>query len=215
VVEAVIFDMNGVIIDDERYHQESWKVYCQKHGFSLSEDDFVHRIFGRTEKDTFEYLYQQSLPSDLVKQYSNERVDIVIDLFKPHLTLTTGLGRLLADLHTKHIPMAVATSSRRRYFNFIMDGLQIRSYFSAVVTAEDISKGKPDPEIYRKAAELLHVSPTNCLAFEDSLSGIRAGQAAGMYVVAITTTHTKDELSLANSIITSFNDFSIDSPLFS
>lgn len=208
MVEAVIFDMNGVIIDDERIHQESWRQYCQKHGFNLSEEDFTHNVFGRTEKDTFEYMYGRPITPEELETFSNERVDTAIAIYEPQIKLADGLGRLLVGLSDLSVPLAIATSSRRRYFDFVMSALDIGKYFQTAITAEDIMRGKPDPEIYLKAAAALGVKPEHCEGIEDTLSGIKSAQAAGMRVTAIASTHRADELLIADRVISSFEDIS-------
>lgn len=206
MLKAAIFDMNGVIIDDERIHQESWRQICKKYNFHLTEDEFKHNIFGRTEADTFEYLFHRQLTPEELAKFSDERVKTAIDIFKPQLTPTIGLLNLLEELTKQNISVAIATSARWPYTNFILDGLNIRKYFKEIVTAEDIKKGKPDPEIYLKTAEKLGVDPHDCVVFEDTLSGIKSAHSAGMKVIAITTTHKAEELSSADAIIPSFND---------
>lgn len=206
---AVIFDMNGVIVDDERIHQESWRQFCQRHNFHITEDEFKHNVFGRTETETFQYLFHREIPPEEMQKYLTERVTIAMDIFRPKLAPTQGIVGFIQSLHKDGIPLAIATSARKPYTSFILDGLDLRKYFSAVVTAEDIIKGKPDPEIYLKAAEELHIAPALCIAVEDSLSGIKAAKAAGMKVIGITTTHKADELTLANIVIESFAGFSI------
>jgi HAD superfamily hydrolase (TIGR01509 family) len=208
--KAVIFDMNGVIISDELVHHEAMRQYCKKHGLKIKEDELESKVFGRTEKDIFEYIYGRPIMPEELEKYSNERVDNAIAIYKPHLKLNAGLDILLKDLHDNNIPMAVATNARNRYFNFIMGGLGIRKYFKVAVTAQDIIKGKPDPEIYLKAAKLLEVSPSDCLVFEDTATGIKSAKAADMKVIAITTTYSKKELSQADKIIDSFNEIGIE-----
>lgn len=209
-MEAVIFDMNGVIINDERIHQQSWRVYSQKHGFQITEEEFKHNIFGRTEKDTFEYLYKRPITPEELRTFSDERVDTAIEIFKPQMKMTDGLQKLLDTLAENSIPMAVATSSRNRYVNLILDELNIRKYFKTILTAEDITKGKPDPEIYLKTAEKLGVNPAECVVFEDALSGIRSAKAASMKVIGIATTHAKEELDLADTVVDNFEEVDLD-----
>lgn len=88
---AIIFDMNGVIIDDERIHQESWRQLCKKYGFQLTEEEFKHNVFGRTEADTLSSLFRRQLTPEEINNYSAERVEIAISIFKPKLALTNGL----------------------------------------------------------------------------------------------------------------------------
>jgi beta-phosphoglucomutase family hydrolase len=210
MLRGIIFDMNGVIVDDERIHQESWKQLCQKYGFQLSEDEFKYKVFGHTEADTFTYLFKQQFTLKELDKLSAERVEIVINIIKPKLAFVDGLLHLLQDLRAHKVPIAIATNSRRPYTNFIIDNLKIREFFKFIVTAEEIDKGKPDPEIYLRAAKGLSIDPKNCIAIEDSLSGIKSAQAAGMKVIAISTTHTTEELGMADEIINSFDDISFE-----
>lgn len=115
----------------------------------------------------------------------------------------------MEELEKERIPLAIATSARKPYTNFILDGLNIRKFFQQIATAEEITKGKPDPEIYLLAANKLGVDPRKCLAFEDALSGIKSAQAAGLKVIGITTTHSAEELKIADKIIDSFKDITI------
>jgi beta-phosphoglucomutase-like phosphatase (HAD superfamily) len=96
------------------------------------------------------------------------------------------------------------------YTHFILDGLNIRHFFKQVVTAEEIAHGKPNPEIYLLAAQKLAVTPQNCIAFEDSLSGIKSAQAAGLKVIGITTTHSAEELRIADKIVHSFTEVNLN-----
>ncbi|MEK7450364.1 MAG: HAD family phosphatase [Patescibacteria group bacterium] len=208
--KAVIFDMNGVIVQDELIHQESVRQYCKRHGFNITEEEFKRDIFGRTEKDIFEYLYKRPITPKELKEYSNERVDGAIEIFKPQLKMANGLEALLENLYENNIPMAIATNSRNRYFNFIMDGLGIRKYFKVTVTAEDITKGKPDPEIYLMTAKQLRINPHDCIVFEDTMMGIESAKAAGMKVIAIATINSKEELGIADKVIDSFNEIDLE-----
>lgn len=208
--KAFIFDMNGVIVNDERIHQASWRKLCDKYGFKLTEEEFKHNVFGRTEKDTLNYLLQKELSDQELEPYLAERVQIAIDLYRPQISLTEGLTDFLEDLFRHSIPTAIATSARWPYTNFVLDTLNIRKYFKAVVTAEDIENGKPDPEIYLKAASKLKREPSLCVAIEDSVSGIQSAKAASMYVVGITTTHNKEELGLADKVVNSFQELSVE-----
>ncbi|MBW7956081.1 HAD family phosphatase [Patescibacteria group bacterium] len=203
---AVIFDMNGVILNDERVHQQSWRVFCQQHGFRLSEEQFTKKVFGRIEKETFEFLFKKKLSEAEVEHYSNERVDIAISLVEPVLKANDGLLEVLKYLKELQLPIGLATSSRKRYMNFVFDKLDLWNFFDAIVTAEDVQKGKPEPEVFLKAAALLRQEPEKCVAIEDSVSGITSAHAAGMKVIGIATTHTPEEIKAADKVIHSFED---------
>lgn len=209
MAKAIIFDMDGVIVDDEKFKQQAWVEYCKRHGLDLTESEIKNKFTGRTARENFNYLYKRTLTEEELEKYHNEKVGITIELSKGKLKLVDGLQELLNVILSNHIKMAVATSSRRFYFDFIMDTFTLRKYFLVTLTADDIRKGKPDPEIYLKAAEMLHVQPVDCIVFEDSISGIKAGKAAGMKVIAIATTHTPKELTIADMVINNFREISV------
>jgi len=202
--------MNGVIVNDERIHQESWRQLSKKYGFKLSEEQFKHDVFGHTEVDTLDYLFKRHLSPEEQQPYLDERVKIAIDLYKPQIALPNGLLEFFNLLEQNSIPVAIATSARIPYTNFVLDSLKIRHFFTHIVTSEEIKRSKPDPEIYLLAAQKLGIDSQLCIAIEDSLSGIKSAQAAGIYVIGITSTHTREELDLANLVIDSFTELSLE-----
>lgn len=204
MIKAIIFDMNGVIVNDERIHQEAWKEWCALHGFTLTEEQFSEFVFGRTEKDVFSMLHKREISKEELEQFSNERVDVAIRIFQPKLEANPGFLSFVQYLVSHNMKLAIATSSRNRYSNFIVDSLNLRQYFPVIITAEDITNGKPDPQIYQMAASRLNVDPTECLVFEDTHSGIQSAKNANMKVVAIATTHKAEELTDADIVIPSF-----------
>lgn len=205
-MKTVLFDLNGVIINDERFHQQSWREFSKEHGFELTEEQFTHQIFGRTEKDTLNFLFGKSLSNEEISKYSDQRVDFVINLVSPFLELTEGFSSFLELLSKRGVVCGIGTSSRKRYVNFIIERFNLKEFFPVIVTAEDVVNGKPDPEVYLKAAQLLGSEPSSCIVIEDSLSGIKAAQAAGMKAIGITTTHTAQELYGADCIVSHFDE---------
>ena len=208
MVKAVIFDMNGVIIVDEKFHNQSWVEFCRLYNFKLTEEEFNRDIMGKRDKDTLNYLFKRNLSEGEVNKYANERDKLVNDLVENNLNLPEGLLKLLERFKKRGLPLAIATSARRGYVDFILESFRLREFFPLIITAEDVVKGKPDPEIYLKVADKLGIDPESCLVFEDSIFGIAAAKSAGMKVVAITSSHTEDEIqNKADWVIKSFKDF--------
>ena len=207
---AVIFDMDGTIIDNGFYHKQAWVEFCQKYHFSLSDEEFVKYIFGRTNKDILNFLHQRELPADEIHKYAEEKEALYREIYKPHLKLADGLFDLLKALKANQVKTAVATSAPTKNIEFAFENLDIKHLFDVIVDENYVTNHKPDPEIYLKAAEFLNVAPRDCVAVEDSLPGIRAAVNAGMTVVAITTTHKEQDLTDARFIIRSFNDLNIE-----
>lgn len=200
--------MNGVIIVDEQYHTESWKEFCKTHNIILTDNEFKTEVIGKRDKDTLNYLFKRTISEKESNLYSDQRDEIVKKLVKNKLSLPDGLLELLNKIQEQQIPLAIATSSRKGYVNFIMDNFELRKYFPIIVTAEDVDNGKPDPEMYLRSAVQLNVNPKDCLVIEDSISGIKSAKSAGMKVVAITSTHSKEDLQeSANYVIDSFKNF--------
>jgi HAD superfamily hydrolase (TIGR01509 family) len=140
-----------------------------------------------------------------ILKYTLEKEAVYRELYLPFIKPVEGLTELLEILHEKNIPMAIATSGIQPNIDFMFENLPIKKYFKTVVNSSHISKGKPHPEIYLKTASLLNISPENCLVFEDAVVGINSAKAAGMKVIAIATTHPREELSRADMIVDNFN----------
>ncbi|MCH5598592.1 HAD family phosphatase [Niabella ginsengisoli] len=132
------------------------------------------------------------------KQYQKE--------FAPHLKLIDGLAELLNTYHKQGIKMAIGSAAIMFNIDFVLDGLQIRHYFDAIVSADDVVRSKPDPETYLKCATLLSIAPAECLVFEDAPKGVDAALNANMDCVVLTTMHNKDEFNQRN-IISFHKDF--------
>ena len=191
---AALFDMDGVLVDNHRYHTESWQQFAARYGRTITPDQYAQFINGRVAADSMPYVMQRPLLADELHALTEEKEAIYRDLYASELAPTRGLIEFLTSLKTHNVPMAVGTSAPVSNIAFTLDGTGIRSYFSAIVDASMIHSGKPDPEIYLTAAQRVGISPERCVVFEDAFSGIEAGLRAGMAVVALATTHTRDEL---------------------
>lgn len=207
--KAILFDMNGVLINDEPFHKEAWRIFCSRRGMRFSEEEFKRFFMGRTNRESLQYLFQRDLSETEHHTLREERIGYSKSLLPSVLPAPDGLDTLLRDAQKKKVPCAIATSSQRDYAEFVIEKYGFGSSFQAVVTAEDVHRGKPDPEIYLLAAERVHMPPNGCLVFEDSMSGIQAAKAAGMKVVGITSTHGPMELAEADRVIADFTEISL------
>ena len=209
---AALFDMDGVLVDNHRYHTQAWQQFADHHGRSITPGQYARFINGRVAADSMPYVMQRPILADELYALTEEKEAIYRTLYAPNLSPTPGLIEFLEALKTHNVPMAVGTSAPASNIAFTLDGTGIRSYFSAIVDASMIIWGKPDPEIYLAAAHRLGVSSARCVVFEDAFSGIEAGLRAGMAVVALATTHTRDELiaSKAQLIIDDFTQLTYE-----
>lgn len=207
---GVLFDMDGVIIDNNIYHIQAWKVFCSKYGMEMTEENYRKNVNGRTASDIITNLFGENVTLIDIKKYSNEKESIYRDLYRPNLAATTGLIAFLEDLKTLGIPMAVGTSAPTENANFILDGLSIRHYFTAVLDENNVTKGKPNPQIYQNASAAINRLPANCVVFEDAVLGIEAGKAAGCKVIGVTTSHRAEELPDTDLKISDFTEITVD-----
>lgn len=192
--KAFIFDLNGTMIDDMAYHVQAWHGLLQNLGADITLEQTKEQCYGKNaellervfpHRFTTEEKYDIGLKKE--KTYQRE--------FKPHLKLLPGLSEFLKDAEKAGIRMAIGSAAIMQNIDFVIDGLDIRHYFSAIVSADDVMESKPHPETFLKCAEQLGISPADCLVFEDAPKGIEAAVNAGMDSVILTTMHSAEELS--------------------
>ena len=201
---AVLFDMDGVIVDSNPWHRIALQDFCRQHGFSLSDEDLRDRIYGRTNREWLTNLFGQSDPRDLAR-WADEKETLYRKLYEHDIRPVNGLVDFLNHLNEHGIDRAIGTSAPPANVDFTLGKTGLRKYFEVILDETFVSRGKPDPEIYLKSAAALGYDPGRCIVIEDSLSGIAAGKAAGAKVIGITTTHTPDELRMADLVIGDFN----------
>jgi HAD superfamily hydrolase (TIGR01509 family) len=202
--------MDGVIVDNHTYHVRSWAEFCTTKGIPFDESTFREKFFGKNTRDTFNGLLDYPLTEEQINTMGEEKEKIYRDLYRDDIAPVNGLIPFLIRLKEAGIKTAVATSAPTSNLDFTLDNLKIRYLFDVVVDASGVTNGKPDPEIYLKAARLLAVSPAECVVFEDSISGIKSGQNADMRVVALATTHAPDKLPETHLTIKDFTEISIE-----
>lgn len=199
--KAVIFDLDGTLIDNNSYHRQTWEKYLEKIGKQISEKEFNAHMNGRTNADAVRYIFGKEISEEKATQYTLEKEALYREIYQPFIKPVRGLIDFLQILQNKNIPMAIATSGIQPNIDFMFENIPIEKYFTAVVNSSHIKKGKPDPEIYLKVASLLNVQPKNCLVFEDAVVGIKSAKTAGMKVIAVATTQPKEELGEADLIV--------------
>lgn len=205
-MKAVLFDMDGVVVDNLPYHVDAWLLFCQRHGILLTREVFYRELNGMNSKDTFEWFYKREMTREEIEVLEEEKEILYRGFYRDHLKPANGLLVFLKLLRLQGIKTALATSAGPGNIDFIVDGLGIRDQFDAIIGGAEVKKGKPNPEIYLKAAAMVQVDPADCWVIEDSLQGISSGLNAGMQVVGITTSHTASELAHTQLIAADFVD---------
>lgn len=209
---AFIFDMDGTLVDNARFHAKAWRQLLAELGIEISLDRLHRQTSGRTNEQTLRQFLGDDLPDAVLTQYAERKESLYRTLCRPHLRLVDGLDRFLPQARRLGIPMAVATAADRCNVEFVMDGLAIQAYFQAVVGAEEVTHGKPHPEMFLTAAQRLGALPERCLVFEDSLHGIEAARRAGMAAVAVATTLDPQEFHGLPHVRQVVDDFCLLNP---
>lgn len=206
---AVIFDLDGTLIDNNSFHIKAWQEFYKKRNRTLTEEEYKQHFNGKTNADVLAYVFERSLSAQERDSFTTEKEDLYRIIYEPHIKPVKGLLKLLQELQNAGIPMAIATSGIKVNIDYMFKHLGIQHFFKEVIYSKHIQKGKPDPEIYFLTAKKLNVLPKNCIVFEDAVAGIQAAKAAGMKVVAIATTHTPEELELADKLIYDYDEMSV------
>ena len=206
---AVIFDLDGTLIDNNSYHIEAWKVFFEKIGRPFSMEEYKTNMNGRINKDIFQYLFGKELSNEEITRLTDEKEALYREYYAPHIKAIPGLPNLLQQIQDDGVPMAIATSGLPVNIAFMFEHVAIEGFFKQVIDATYITNSKPHPEIFLKAAAAVNANPLHCVAFEDSVAGVRSAKAAGMKVVGLTTTHTAEDLHEADKIIKDYTDITL------
>ncbi len=203
---ALIFDMDGVIVDNFEYHREAWHEFTKKYALGFSKQDLKDKAFGRTNDELMPFFFGRDLSKQEIDELSGEKERLYREIYTHHIKPVNGLRNLLQEMQQYEVPLAVATSAPRENADFVVDKVQIRSFFDVIMDASHVTKGKPDPEIYLKTAQKLNFPPEKCIVMEDSLAGIESAQRAGMKVVAVLTTQPAERVKHADYQIKDFSE---------
>lgn len=211
-MKAVIFDMDGVIVDTNPHHRIAWREYYQRYGKTLSNADFVEHVSGKHNNDILSHLFAgQELTAEESKRLAHEKEALFRELYSKEITPVVGLIPFLQSLKKANILTAVATSAPVENLDFVMDALSLRPYFDVLLNESLVTHPKPDPEIYQKAMTMLGVDPSESVIFEDSMTGIQAAKASGASVVGLATTQSLDELyPFVDDAILDFSQMTLD-----
>jgi beta-phosphoglucomutase family hydrolase len=208
---AFIFDMDGTLIDNMRFHTRAWQTMLAENGVDLPADDFLVKTAGKTNREILPSIFRNILPHQLT-ELGERKETLYREFFLPHRQTVNGVVEFLEATRGLGIKTAVATAAPVKNVEFILDGLDLRKYFDAVTTAADVSEGKPNPEIFLRSAEKIGIDPVHCLVFEDALNGFEAAVRAGMKAVAITTVSGRELLESLEGVVEVIADFTDITP---
>jgi beta-phosphoglucomutase family hydrolase len=201
-LQAFIFDLNGTIIDDMDYHAKAWyDILNNKLNANISWDEVMRQLYGKNAEllervfGVGKFTIQEMADLEMEKERSYQKA------FLPNLKTIDGFEDFVSKATEAKIKMAIGSAAIPFNIDFVLDGLNLRKYFSASVSAVDVAISKPHPETFLTAAEQLGVSPENCIVFEDAPKGVEAAANANMRCVVITTMHPKEEFAQFENVL--------------
>lgn len=211
MLKGVLFDMDGVLVNNLEVHREAFAEFFRRYGVERTFDE-LNRVFGKGNDDIMGELMPREVVERVgIRELGYEKEAIYREIYAPRITPQPGLKTFLAACEEQGLKCAVGSSGYMANVDFVLDRCDIRRYFEATVAGDQVTRCKPDPEIYLTAAANLGLEPCECIVFEDAEAGIEAAQRAGIKVVALATTFSREFLegTHPDMIIDDFRDVTI------
>ncbi|MDD5457794.1 MAG: HAD family phosphatase [Phycisphaerae bacterium] len=203
--KAVIFDLDGVLIDTGQFHRQSWYDLAKCENLQMS-DEFFRETFGMQNYQIIPKMTSKDLSREQIDELSEWKENRFRELIAGKLRLLNGAESLIAELKKNDFLLAIGTSTPRINLLFILQELPIGDYFDCLVTGEDVKNGKPAPDTFSLAAKKLKIEAKDCVVIEDAPAGVEAAKNAGMKAIAVTTTADRYKLSQADLIVDSLGE---------
>jgi len=194
---AVIFDMDGVLVDSNAHHRGAWRALLDELDVAPALPEFWRLTIGRPSTEAVPLLLGRAVDIAEAHRLADRKLEHYRRLSRHGLPAVRGVANFIDELAAQSVPCAVATSATRADTDQLLSRLGLLERFAALVTAEDVRRGKPDPEVYLRAAGAIGIEPSDCLVFEDAVVGVQAARRAGMRVIGVTTAHSEAELRAA------------------
>ena len=219
MLQAVIFDFDGVITDSEILHFRAFNQVLARYDFEMTTKDYYQTYLGLTDVDCFKLLIKQGLlkiDQQQIPKLLQQKKQIFEKLAKSEGRIIEGIRDFLNMLEQNNVPMAICSGALLSEVELILEEAGLRHLFEVIVSAEHIKKGKPDPEGFRLTLKRLNEDRENpimgheCIVIEDSHWGLEAAKAAGMHTIAVTNSYDAEQLKMAERIVTRLNELSIN-----
>lgn len=218
MLRAIIFDFNGILVDDEPIHLEMFQKVLREEGLSLDESEYCSRYLGMDDRGCFRAFYQdhgRKLDEPFLAELVRRKAVYYRDTIEKRIIVFPGVKRLVPELSSR-FPLAIASGALRSEIEIILQKIALKDYFRAIASADDVTEGKPAPEIFLKALSLLNqretvrpIQPAETLVVEDSKEGLLAAHRAGMKCLAVTNSHPAEELKKAEAIVRGLDEATI------
>lgn len=200
-IQAVLFDLDGTLIDNMHFHTAAWIETGRLLGRELTREEILSYA-GRKNEEILPLIAGHALDPEALAHYAATKEARYRELYAPHLELIAGAQAFLEQLNTRGVRCAIASAAPRDNRDFVLAGTGLASQVQAIVGAEEVERGKPAPDMFLEAARRLSTAPANTLVFEDAISGVQAARAAGMRVIALTTSEPAAKLIAAGALAT-------------
>lgn len=205
---AFIFDLNGTMINDMHYHAEAWyDILNNDLDAGLTWDEVKKEMYGKNDELLKRIFGDEHFSHEKIQELSVEKERRYQQAYLPKLELIKGLQEFLFLAERENIPIGIGSAAIPFNINFVLDNLDVRHFFKAIVSAEDVVTSKPHPETFTQCAGLLKVAPENCIVFEDAPKGVESANNASMKTVVLTTMHEKEEFANYKNIIGFIKDY--------
>jgi beta-phosphoglucomutase len=203
---GVIFDMDGVLVDSYQAHFESWRMIAAEEGLTITEKQFA-ATFGRTSREIIAAWWGQGLTDEQIRALDDRKEAAYRQILANDFPAMPGVKELLERLHAAGMALAIGSSGPPQNIEVILDHLQARSIFQAVVSGADVTRGKPDPQVFLKAAQRLGIPPDRCVVVEDAPLGVDAAHGAGAAAIGFASTgRTRESLAKAELVVDSLGE---------
>jgi len=202
---AVIFDMDGVIVDSEPLHEQAFREIFHELGYGDAHGMDFTAYYGRSDRAFWQDFVARHSPPQPLEELLALKQSRLIQILRREQPVFHGLPELLARL-APAFPLAIASGSNHPVIDEVLAMRQLRRFFPVVVSVQDVGRNKPEPDVFLRAASLLGVAPAACWVVEDSSAGIEAGRRAGMRVIAITNTLARERLAHAHHVVTTYEE---------
>lgn len=200
--------MDGVICHTNPYHSKAFREFFAKRDLSPTDEEFAQHMFGKSNSYILSHFLQREVVGEEFKQLEDEKESLFRKIYEPNIEPIGGLLEFIEDLKKNGVKTGVATSAPYANLELIITKLALRERMESILASEDVTKHKPDPEVYLTSAHNLGVDPKQCVVFEDSYSGVSAALNAGMKVVGVLTSHTREELPPCDLYIEDYHQMS-------
>jgi beta-phosphoglucomutase family hydrolase len=218
MLEAVIFDFDGVLVDSEKLHYQAFNRVLAKFNYQLSIRDYYDKFLGLSDLELSRVVNKEgklSLSNQQFEKLLGDKANLFKEMAATEAGIIEGVPQFLKMLADNRIPIAICSGALLREIEMILMGAGLREFFEVIVSAEQVKRGKPDPEGFTLALKLLNkklhksIKPANCVVIEDSHWGLEAAKSAGMQAVAITNTYAAEHLKPADKVVVHLNDMSL------